>query len=495
MISEVPAAIYRETKVSAYDGNPLIEALPPILTQLDLCSLVEWLPATPSQEQRSKPLELRFHELPSIRKLVYLLPEYALHSSIMSVLIRDGYTTRNPVKVQTWQNLYYVNAASGGNISPPEPTAHRASGIVFSGLSGMGKSTFINRYLQLYPQVIQHTSYKGKEFIHPQLVWIKIDCPSNGSLSGLVLRFFEAVDSALGTRYADDYFPKKGRAPTLQVLLKEMARIAANYFLGVLIIDELQNLNRAKTQGDEGFLSFLSGMVEHIGVPIIGVGTPSVTKVFKRKLQDARRAAAMGFYDFQRFAESEEAWNDFIETLLGYNWLEQSIEITDDIKAAFYFHSQGITAIVIALFMLAQYRCLADDCEFSSSLLDDISKNELAPVQNAIRLLRSGSPEAMNELDDLKFDKTWETAINDIEAALRDASNKKRASSSAINKRSESAAQKSAIAAHKKGRSTPTRDDKDLRGVTAEDNPHEELRRRGITPVNIFTMGKDEPGK
>ncbi|KVD77394.1 hypothetical protein WS62_30750 [Burkholderia sp. ABCPW 14] len=223
----------------------MIEALPPIRSTAEIASMIEWLLPAPQESDRAASAELRIHALPSIRKLIYLLPEYGLYSSIFSVVLREGYTTRNPVRAETWQHLHYVNNGGQHTYGVPEPCAHRSSGILFSGLSGTGKSTFVNRLLQLYPQVIQHTRYGDHQFIHPQLVWIKIDCPHNGSLSGLALRFFAAVDKALGTSYARANFPSSGRSPKLAVLLEEMSAVAANHFLGVLIIDELQNLSRA----------------------------------------------------------------------------------------------------------------------------------------------------------------------------------------------------------------------------------------------------------
>lgn len=484
-------AIYRTTGVSSHEGNPLIEALPPIMSTKQICDSVQWLPTPPSAEDRQKPVELRIHELPKVRKLIYALPEYGLHSSVMSVILREGYTNRNPVHVETWQQLYYSNVASDRPPPPPEPNAHRASGVIFSGLSGMGKSTFMNRFLQLYPQVIQHSTYKGREFIHPQLVWIKIDCPGNGSLSGLVLKFFEAVDKALGTRYVDDYFPKGGKTPTQPVLLRTMARIAANYFLGVLIIDELQNLNRAKTQGDEGFLTFLSSLVEHIGVPVIGVGTPAVTKLFKNALQHARRAAAMGFYNFQRFDEEEDAWTEFLESIIPYCWLEKPIELTPELKSALYDHSQGITAILIALFVLAQYRCLAENCVFDRDVLDSVAMYELAPLQDAIRMLRNGNTAALQEYEDLSFDKTWEKAIECLEHSLQEAA-LNRKSAGKPSPTSKKTSKQSAPGTEKKGASSPSADSNDLRNLSEFKDPYEELRARGVVPTNIFSMGGDQ---
>jgi hypothetical protein len=476
-------AIYRPTGVIAYDGNPLVEALPPIHSTADIASMIEWLPPAPQDGDRETPAELRIHSLPSIRKLVYLLPEYGLYSSIFSVVLREGYTTRNPVRTETWQHLHYVNSGGKDAYGAPEPAAHRSSGILFSGLSGTGKSTFINRLLQTYPQVIQHTRYNDQQFIHPQLVWIKIDCPHNGSLSGLVLRFFTAVDKALGTSYARNNFPASGRSPKLAMLLEEMAAVAANHFLGVLIIDELQNLSRAKTQGDEGFLTFLSSMVEQIGIPIIGIGTPGVTKVFRKTLQDARRAAAMGYYEFQRFSEDEDAWADFVRTVTQYNWTDHPISDDPSFRGALYYHTQGITAIVIALFILAQFRCLAAGEPLTTDTLDSVSLGELAPLQAALRVLRSGSADGMHEFDDLATDKAWAEAVENLDRAVLDfvTARKPRKSSRPGAKNT----------GPTKGKSQPSDDPRDLRNLDATQNLHEQLRERGLTPVNIFAMGKD----
>ncbi|MFK0380276.1 ATP-binding protein [Pandoraea sp. NPDC090278] len=476
-------AIYRTTGVAAYDGNPLIEALPPIISVAETASMVEWLPPVPENSDRSAPAELRIHALPSIRKLVYLLPEYGLYSSVFSVVLREGYTTRNPVHAETWQHLHYVNNGGRQDYGAPAPRAHRSSGILFSGISGTGKSTFVNRLLQLYPQVIQHSRYSEQQFIHPQLVWIKIDCPHNGSLSGLALRFFSAVDKALGTSYARSNFSQNSRAPKLAVLLEEMAAVAANHFLGVLIIDELQNLSRAKTQGDEGFLTFLSSMVEQIGVPIIGIGTPGVTKVFRKTLQDARRAAAMGYYEFQRFSVDEDAWVDFVDTVTRYNWTESLIPDDATFRAALYHHTQGITAIVIALFILAQFRCLASGEPMTVETLESVSVAELAPLQAALRVLRSGSAEGIHEFDDLATDRAWAEAVDNLDRAVLDfvALERPRA-------RTRNTANKTTL---KKGKSRASTDPQDFRSLETTRNLHDQVRERGLTPVNVFAMGKD----
>ncbi len=482
----VTQAKYRDTGVRRYVGNPLIEALPTIWSPDDMDQLLGWNPELPQEDDRQKPAYLRVHEVPAIRRLIYLIPEYRLYQSIISVLLRDGYTSRNPMNVRTWQYLHLLN--DGGAISdlkPIEPIDHQAFGILFSGVSGAGKTTFIHRLFANYPRAIQHTQFAGKPFRHLQIVWIKINCPHNGSLRSLVREFFVEVDKLAGTNFVKDYFPKN-RNPSLITLLGEMQRIAANYFLGVLIIDELQNLNRAKSQGDENMLEFLGNLIENIGVPVIYIGTPAVTKLFKKELRVARRTAARGYYEFHRPGPEDPAWIDFLETLWKYQWIDCPVKLTPSLRHRFYEHSQGITALAIALFILAQYRCLLEGQTFDEALLDDVAQFEMAAVQSALRALRSNSEEAQKEFDDLLPTASWLDNMLEPATALKRAHD---LTNTPVNKTENSRKLKQT----KKGASIPSHDPKDLRNLPAESRAaHEALRDQGITPMNPLKLAGSE---
>lgn len=48
-----------------------------------------------------------------------------------------------------------------------------------------------------------------------------------------------------------------------------MALVAANHHLGVLVIDEIQRLNLAKSGGAEKMLNFFTQLVNSVGVPVV----------------------------------------------------------------------------------------------------------------------------------------------------------------------------------------------------------------------------------
>ena len=94
----------------------------------------------------------------------------------------------------------------------------------------------------MYPQVIKHDIYKDQPFNRTQIVWLKIDCPYDGSLY-VMQKLFKAIDDLLGTRYLEK-FGYLNRVTSTMLL--HMTSLASMYGIGVLVIDEIQHLLHAK---------------------------------------------------------------------------------------------------------------------------------------------------------------------------------------------------------------------------------------------------------
>ena len=79
-----------------------------------------------------------------------------------------------------------------------------------------------------------------------QLVYLKIDCPHNGQLGGLCYGFFEEIDKVLGTDYYDQYKRSRITIDSMMILMK---RIAHEYSLGLLVVDELWEASHNSSYG------------------------------------------------------------------------------------------------------------------------------------------------------------------------------------------------------------------------------------------------------
>ena len=261
-------ASYTKQAITEYAGNPLIEALPPILDEAAAAELISNFPKPVAPEELELDGAMRIHCIDRLRTVVQPFLLHLELESLLSLLIRRGYVGRNPTSASTVRHLHSLSGAQRYH------DAFKSTADTFSvvGLSGIGKSTALHAILSLYPQTIRHERYEGQQFVHTQITWLKLDCPRDGSLAGFCQQFFHAVGQALG----DQDYHKRHRHRNINDALQQMEQVASTFFIGALLIDELQNLHLAKTGGKESMLNFFLHLVNNIGIPVVFIGTNSM---------------------------------------------------------------------------------------------------------------------------------------------------------------------------------------------------------------------------
>ncbi len=66
------------------------------------------------------------------------------------------------------------------------------------GVSGLGKSTALQRVLSLYPQIIQHTErINGQKLYCQQIPYLVVQTPHDASIKALILDIYLQIDSLL----------------------------------------------------------------------------------------------------------------------------------------------------------------------------------------------------------------------------------------------------------------------------------------------------------
>jgi len=204
------------------------------------------------------------------------MPRHITFAETFSVILRSGYESRNPFNPAYWTGLSAQRATLTSHLNDKQPIGSLTLGTGIVGPSGIGKTLAVNSTLKLYPQIVQHTEYRGKPFPFLQLSWLKLDCPHAGSTKGLTHKFFYAVDEVLGTSYARLYVGGKTSADGM---MPHIATVGALHSLGCLIIDEIQHLMAAKSGGRETMLNFFVEMANTMRIPIILIGTPKALEV------------------------------------------------------------------------------------------------------------------------------------------------------------------------------------------------------------------------
>lgn len=391
---ETVDAEYRYQVIEEFRDNPLIEALPEILSPQEVAQKLTYYPGF-SPQQRELEMKYRLHLLENAREFfIPLSRDIELYYSI-SNMIRRSYIHRNPILSAYYSGLNEKIDRLNEEMGKPPGCGSlrsRARGTTITGTGGNGKSTSVENNLLLLPQVIIHESYKDKDLILKQLVWLKIDCPQDGSVRGLCLAFFAAVDEVLGTSYLAHYH---SRRTTINELLLHMARVAAIHCLGVLVIDEIQDLSQAKSGGETHLMNFFVHLENSIGVPFILIGTPKALPLFKGEFRQARRASEQGDFIWKRLQMLSDAdstnpadvWDKFIRQMWKYQYVKNAkllpVNILDEpVTRILYNESQGIIAVALTIFLLTQKRAIMSGVE---EINVDVMRSAVLDNQNLIR--------------------------------------------------------------------------------------------------------------
>jgi len=394
-------AEYVQQVLPEYMDNPFIEALPPIWSANQVVSLLandpEW-----HEGEREMDVGYRFHAVWRLFRYFQPLNTHIDIEQRISRAIRQGYLGKNPL------GSVYAGQLTRGSQMIREHSDNftqyytgnaSAFGFTIIGMSGVGKTTAVERILSLYPQAIQHTNYKEMPLCLTQLAWLKIDCPFDGSLKGLCLNFFTEVDRVLGS----DYMKKFMRgAHTIDAILPRMAQISTLHGLGLLVIDEIQHLSLAKSGGSDKMLNFFVTLVNNIGVPVILIGTTKALPVLQGDFRQARRGSGQGDLFWDRM-EKNAFWDIMIESMWKNQWTKNPIALTQEVKDAIYDESQGIIDIAVKLYAMVQIKAIATGTEtFGAKDIREAAADKLRLVKPMLDALRSGDTKKLAQYEDIR---------------------------------------------------------------------------------------------
>ena len=414
-------ASYRDTGILQYNCNPVIEALPPILNEDEV--LVQLSAGQPpfDPEARQAPAHLRYHMVQLSMQFFAPLDSHVELEQKFSGMLRTGYLARNPVDPKQWHELHRKVNLIGRDMSARPEFRAMTNGFFIFGISGGGKTTAVEKILNLYPQVIDHRAYRDLNFTSRQLVWLKLDCPHDGSIRGLCINFFQAVDDILGTRYYEMY--ATGRKTTDE-MIPHMARVASLHHMGVLVIDEIQHLSGAKSGGADLMLNFFVRLINTIGLPVVLIGTYKALRLLKGEFRQARRGSGQGDVVWERMS-NDRTWYYFLEALFEYQYVKKPVALTPELAGTLFNITQGITDFAVKVFMLAQILAIASKKEtLTKGIFESVANDSLRLAKPVLDAMREGNLEDLSEIEDVQpidFEKALRKQRDEQRNATRQA--------------------------------------------------------------------------
>lgn len=400
-----------------FRGNVLIEALPDYDSCSSLDILKELNRKNPKSSKDMKSIEARTSFLQICLRNVFI-PTHR-HIALMRTvddLLRYGYFSQRgrhviEVKSDTGADGATIQCLSESELyvergvqKYPEYRDHSdeafcstTPSVCLIGWSGIGKTSSINHVIQLYPQVILHRkSILNDEFT--QLVWLKVECPSKTRPKAVCSAILGAIDEALGTSY---------KSKITQPMSQERARAITtdalkSYFVGVLIIDEIQNISDQRN--NETFFNFIVELTNTVKASLIFIGTPKVKKFLDKDFRILRRFASLGSMQWQPLSRNkinggQSEWQAFLSRLEEYNLTGSAMsnETTD----ALFDYSQGITDLLVKLFFITQIECITRSVAFDAASIKKTFNLHFKDLEPVIKAIRNSDFDFLDKYSDL----------------------------------------------------------------------------------------------
>lgn len=411
-------AEYKEQIIEEFD-NPYIKVLPDIIPKEEIVKELAFKPKI-RKEELILTKEFKFSILPRIYKIFQPLPIHIETWNMINNLIRQGYIARNPFnpKFKKYSNKLGNEILNKTyNLDSDENFRTTAQCGLIIGVSGMGKTTTVQRVLSKVPQVIVHNEYEGMNFNQIQVTWLKLEAPANGSIKSLTLQFFSKLDSLLNSNNMERYVSKH---LSVDAMIPIMGQLANNIGLGLLVIDELQHLDKWSKQ----VMNYFVALMNSFGVPLLLISTPAGYSMLQQEMRIARRVTGSGAVIFNPMKNNRE-FEIFIKAIWKYQWVIKPTKLSKEIIDLFYEKTQGICDLVVKLFFYVQKRVIEKNLEeINLELINKVWDSEFILLQPMISAIKSNNKvkkmrfEDIQEIENLKpnlQENTFTKNNNDIE--------------------------------------------------------------------------------
>jgi hypothetical protein len=405
-------ALYTPQRIPQYRGNPLIEALPPTEDDAALLRSLFCVPEF-SKEQRDWSVSERLQMIAQLGNFMLPMDRHLQLAQGLDAMMRQGYVGRAPRTAAShavFNKLYEQQKAGRSFQANVGQLTAQLSGSLL-GVPGMGKTTALRRILARIPEVIFHPGINFYQVPH-----LIIETPYDGaSVKGLAESIFRKLDKLLpDARYGELYGNPKSGAETL---MNHAARLLHSHGVGLLVLDEIQNLENSP-KNRQALMTLLVSASNELGVPILFVGTNKAKNILTLDFRQARRSTGLVsmYWDtlVRGTPDKPSEWEDFLDVLFGFQWVKQPLKLTPAIADLMHYHSQGITDIAIKLFALSQVRAIYAGAEtLTGELIDEVARTDMALVQPMLAAIRDDNPIALANCPDIA-PLTLETMMSNV---------------------------------------------------------------------------------
>ena len=248
------------------------------------------------------------------------------------------------------------------------------------GTAGVGKTSLIHRTINLIGNDLVEINTNDNTY--KAIPFLVVEMPIN-SIKALLYNIVEKVDEILGTMYSKMINSKKYTIDQLINLV--VATICKNY-VGVLIIDEIQNLLEYKSLTTNSVINMLVS-ISNSGCTVIMVGMNEIQQFFSQKNHLARRSIPL---QIEPFSFNEE-WENLSIEMLKLAYAPVDLELNYNIFQWFFNHTNGIPALLQELWYKANLSAVNTNTTINIPLLKKVFY-EMTTIHRYIHPAKSPVP-------------------------------------------------------------------------------------------------------
>lgn len=415
------------------NDNPLLAVLPEPRSLIDLAKALRFRPITPAHVKAIE-LKDRPQLVGEYRKIFVTTKQTLAMARSLQQMLHEGLSQRDPHQASAKTFIYKGGQLKGQELSKLEWWPSFASGMVIEGITGTGKSQLMDRFLSLFPQVIEHGPNPecGWRALK-QLVWLKIHMPSDGSRGGFLKSAFLELDKALGTDYAMQYASYRW---TVEKSLVVVLHLLSVHRCGLLVIEEAQEKNLSQSAIGREFITFFLRLLNW-GIPTVLMGNPLAFYKLREFSQDVDRFSEGGWFHLhpQMDPGSEEWIEDWLPSLWAPTLLDYAdadyIPITDDpidqtLAGFIWRRTAGVPRYVCRLRREVQDAALrAGATQVTAAMVDEVYRTsaKMVALHQRIDAFVRRDWRALQRFDDIPSDyfrRLWNLPLPDDLAGPQD---------------------------------------------------------------------------